>query len=116
MENIFLSLSKSDLQDLIAETVNSCLRRTPPQHPPPEIDRWFDISELCIYLPEKPAKATVYSQVSAKVIPFHKGAKKLRFLKSEIDAWLMQGKKNTIAEIDAETDTFLSNCKKRGAK
>ncbi|MBK7223176.1 MAG: helix-turn-helix domain-containing protein [Saprospiraceae bacterium] len=45
------------------------------------------------YHPDKPTKATVYSWVSAVQIPVHKGGKKLRFLKSEIDTWLKQGKK-----------------------
>ncbi len=78
---------------------------------PTETDRWFDLSELCNYLPDKPAKPTVYGWVHTSLIPCHKGGKKLRFLKSEIDAWLKQGKKKTISEIDAETDQYLSKKK-----
>jgi excisionase family DNA binding protein len=33
METVFLSLTKSDFQDLIAETVNACLRRSTPTQP-----------------------------------------------------------------------------------
>jgi hypothetical protein len=33
METVFLSLTKSDFQDLIAETVNACLRRSAPTQP-----------------------------------------------------------------------------------
>ncbi len=80
----------------------------------PETDQWFDLTELCEYLPDKPAKATVYAHVSANAIPCHKGAKKLRFLKSEIDVWLKQGKKKTVSEIEKQTDTFLSTVKKKG--
>lgn len=58
---------------------------------PTEADRWFDLNELCIYHPDKPSKPTVYGWVSAGTIPVHKGGKKLRFLKSEIDNWLKQG-------------------------
>lgn len=57
-------------------------------------DRWLNLNELCEYLPDKPSKATIYSFVQNRKIPFHKGAKKLRFLKSEIDAWLMNNKKS----------------------
>jgi predicted DNA-binding transcriptional regulator AlpA len=115
MEQIFLSLTKSDFQDLIAETFNSCLKRNTAIHTPPtESDRWFDLPELCDYLPDKPAKATVYGYVSANTIPCHKGAKKLRFLKSEIDTWLKQGRKKTVAEIEQETDQYLS--KKKGGR
>jgi len=79
---------------------------------PTETDRWFDLNELCEYLPDKPAKATAYGWVHDGSIPCHKGAKKLRFLKSEIDEWLKSGKRKTVAEIKAEADKYL-NRKKR---
>lgn len=82
--------------------------------PQKETDRWFDLNELCEYLPEKPAKPTVYGWVSSSIIPFHKRAKKLFFLKSEIDIWLKTGRKKTVAEIESEADTYLLTKKKRG--
>jgi len=51
--------------------------------------QWMDIDALCEYLPDKPAKQTVYGWVCKKTIPFHKKGKKLQFLKSEIDRWLL---------------------------
>jgi excisionase family DNA binding protein len=77
-----------------------------------EADCWFDIDGLCIYLPDKPSKPTVYGWVSAGTIPVHKGGKKLRFLKSEIDNWLMQGKKKTLAEIAIEAELYCKTKKK----
>lgn len=56
-------------------------------------EKWFDLKELCAYLPDKPSKMTVYGWVHNQSIPHRKGAKKLRFLKSEIDTWLKCGKK-----------------------
>lgn len=81
-----------------------------------EPDRWFDLNELCQYHPDKPTKPTVYGWVNAATIPVHKGGKKLRFLKSEIDNWLKQGKKKTVLEIEAETDVYLSNRKRKEVK
>lgn len=52
--------------------------------------------------------------MSEEKIPFHKGPKKLRFLKSEIDKWLNEGNGRGSTEIDLETDYFLSSYKKRG--
>ena len=72
-----------------------------------ELDRWFDLSELCMYHPDKPSKPTVYGWVNAGIIPVHKGGKKLRFLKSEIDIFLMQGRKKTLAETTKEVDSYL---------
>ena len=78
----------------------------------PEPDRWFDLNELCQYHPDKPTKATVYGWVNTGLIPVHKGGKKLRFLKSEIDNWLMQGRKKTLAETAREAEAYVK--KKRG--
>ncbi len=78
---------------------------------PTETDRWFDLSELCIYHPDKPSKPTVYGWVNAGTIPVHKGGKKLRFLKSEIDNWLKQGRKKTFAEIASEANQYCRSKK-----
>ncbi len=82
------------------------------QNEPTDPDRWFDLTELCNYHPDKPTKATVYGWVNVRSIPVHKGGKKLRFLKSEIDSWLMQGKKKTYAETSHEAAQYIKN--KRG--
>ena len=47
-----------------------------------EPDRWFDIDQLCQYVPDKPAKQTVYGWVAHHTVPYHKKGKKLQFLKS----------------------------------
>ncbi|MCF8255752.1 MAG: helix-turn-helix domain-containing protein [Bacteroidia bacterium] len=78
---------------------------------PTETDRWFDLNELCIYHPDKPSKPTVYGWVNAGTIPVHKGGKKLRFLKSEIDNWLKQGRKKTLAEASNEAEQYIKNKK-----
>ncbi len=80
---------------------------------PADPDRWFDLNELCNYLPDKPAKATVYRWVRQSAIPHYKGARKLRFLKSEIDIWLKTGKRKTVFELSRESAACL---KKRDGK
>ena len=74
-------------------------------------DSWFDLNELCIYHPDKPSKPTVYGWVNAGNIPVHKGGKKLRFLKSEIDSWLRQGRKKTLAETASEAEQYCKTKK-----
>jgi excisionase family DNA binding protein len=70
----------------------------------PEADQWFDLEGLCSYLPDRPSKHTVYEWVHNAKVPVHKGGKKLRFLKSEIDQWLKEGRRKTLAEIASEAD------------
>jgi excisionase family DNA binding protein len=75
------------------------------------IDRWLNIDELKEYLPDKPARATIYGWVSSRQIPYHKGGKKLRFLQSEIDAWLSGEKRKSETELEAEAAAYLSTKK-----
>jgi excisionase family DNA binding protein len=113
MENLTLeTLPKAftHLTNEVSEIKRLLLEKSNTQ--PTETDRWFDLNELCIYHPDHPSKPTVYGWVNAGTIPVHKGGKKLRFLKSEIDNWLKQGRKKTVAEIANEADTYLK--KKRG--
>lgn len=77
-------------------------------------DRWFNLQELCEYLPGRPAKQTVYGWIGQHAVPYHKKGKKLQFLKSEIDAWLKSDKRKSAAELHAEAVQFV-NSKKGGA-
>lgn len=71
------------------------------------IDQWFSIDEFCQYHPDRPKKSTVYSWVNTNSIPFHKTGKKLRFLKSEIDAWLAQGYHKTYLDVAKSVDSYI---------
>jgi len=101
---MFLTNEVSEIKMLLLEKSNE---------QPTETDRWFDLNELCHYHPDKPTKPTVYGWVHAGTIPVHKSGKKLRFLKSEIDNFLREGRKKTLHEIAAEADKHLNNLKKR---
>ena len=79
-----------------------------------ESEAWFNVEQLQNYLPDKPARATIYGWVHTLNIPFHKGGKKLRFLKSEIDNWLLQGKRQTRDQIALDAKSYMDLRKKRG--
>jgi excisionase family DNA binding protein len=115
MENlVFTQLSIPEVKLLFRQELEAYFSGNKPiaQTPPEPQERWFNLDELCNYLPNKPAKQTIYGKVSSKEIPYYKDQKTLRFLKSEIDNWLKQGRKKTSIEIQAEiednTDAFLS--------
>ena len=67
-------------------------------------DKWFDLDQLIGYLPEHPAKSTVYGWVCENLIPYSKTGKRLRFLKSQIDAWISQNAHKT--DDDLRTDAI----------
>jgi len=104
-----------DLHKLIEDSIDKSLSKAFAQQKSNgqnhESDHWMDLSELCKYLPDKPTLPTVYGWVSKKVIPYHKGGKKLRFLQSEIDQWLKQGRRKTHSEIEAEAQSYLTRKK-----
>lgn len=89
------------------------LRRALGEKKEPEIisDNWFNIDQLREYLPDKPARATIYGWVSNRQIPYHKGGKRLRFLKSEIDQWLSTGKRKSESELQTEAENYQSGKK-----
>ncbi len=97
------------LSNEVSEIKRLLLERSNEQ--PTETDRWFDLNELCQYHPDKPSKPTVYGWVNAGTIPVHKGCKKLRFLKSEIDNWLRQGRKKTLSETAIEAENYCKTKK-----
>jgi len=117
---IFSAIEITELQALIASTVEKVFHKINQGiiDKPADTERWMNLDELCQYHPDKPSKPTVYGWVHAGIIPFHKGGKKLRFLKSDIERWLLQGRKQTTAEVDAqlsaERDTYLLTKKKGG--
>jgi len=87
------------------EKIETLLNETKTERP--ESDRWFNLQELCEYLPDRPARQTVYSWVGQRLIPYHKKGKKLQFLKSEVDNWLKSDKRKSLAEIQAEAEQFI---------
>jgi excisionase family DNA binding protein len=76
-----------------------------------ETDQWLNLTDLCNYHPDHPAKPTVYAWIGQRSIPYHKKGKKLMFLKSEIDTWLKQGRRKTAAEIQTEAQQYIANRK-----
>ena len=79
--------------------------------PAAQMDRWLNIDELKAYLPDHPAKATIYGWVSKREIPYHKGGKKLRFLQSDIDKWLSNGKHKSESELRVEANKYCETRK-----
>lgn len=81
-----------------------------------EKDEWFNLKELCKYLPSHPAEQTVYGWTSNNHIPYHKRGKSIAFRKSEIDDWLGQGKKNSLQDIQREAEMYIKQKRVKGGR
>jgi hypothetical protein len=113
-KTVFISLPIEDLQTVIIDCVNSCLTNNKQENKPTEQpETWFDLNQLIQYDPEKRKKPTWYSKISRNEVPYYRRSKKVYFLKSEIDAWLKQGKSKSNAEIELEAEAYLTKLKKR---
>ena len=82
-------ITPEELQELIEKSLKKVLSELKELKQEETSDRWMNLSELCNYHPDKPTKPTVYGWVNSGKVPVHKGGKKLRFLKSEIDKWML---------------------------
>ena len=60
---------------------------------PDEKDKCLNIEQLIDYLPEHPARQTIYGCVNLRCVPYEKHGKRLYFRKSDIDSWLANGRK-----------------------
>lgn len=60
-------------------------------NPSANVVPWMNVDELSLYLPDHPARQTIYNWVYHNLIPSYKRGKCLYFRKSEIDQWLENG-------------------------
>lgn len=104
---VIIQILKEELSAIIQKAVCDALLEQRNIMHSIEPDQWFDLTRLCEYLPDKPAKATVYGWVSQSNIPYHKKSKKLFFLKSEIDNWLKADRQKTDNEFANEAENYL---------
>ena len=74
-------------------------------------DVWMSIHDLCEYLPTRPATQTVYGWTSAHLNPNHTKGKRIMFLKSEVDKWLIGEQLKSIREIEADAAAFCAGRK-----
>lgn len=96
-----------ELEALIQESLKKVLSEQPADVQP----EWFDLNGLCAYLPDRPAKQTVYGWVSRQEIPFIKKGKRLIFRRDDIDNWLISGRKPTASEIADKAGLNVKNKK-----
>ena len=55
---------------------------------------------------------TVYTWTSANRIPYYKEGKRIRFLKSEIDKWMLNSKLKSRDELEKEAQNFVESKRK----
>lgn len=75
-----------------------------------DVGEILTIDEAAKFL--KLAKQTIYQLTSKRAIPFYKRNKRIYFKRSELLAWLDEGKQDMQVEFDDEVRIYLQNRKK----
>ena len=113
-KTVFISLPIEDLQTVIIDCVNSCLKNnTQEQLTTEQPEELLTVQEAAKFV--NLAVATIYSKVSREELPFMKRGNRLYFSSIELMEYLKQGRHKSNAEIEQEADVYLFN-KKRGLK
>ena len=88
----------------LRQMIDSRLSSTQPE----QQTTWMTMAEFREFHPEHPAPTTVYGWVRNGLIPHYKKGKKLFFKRSEIEAWLNDGRQKTDAEYEAEATDYMN--------
>lgn len=90
------------------EKLESLLETATPTAPAEKQPVWMTMEEFRAFHPEHPAPTTVYGWVRNGLIPHYKKGKKLFFKRSEIEAWLDDGRQKTDSEYEAEATDYIN--------
>jgi excisionase family DNA binding protein len=76
------------------------------KHDPNEM---MSLKRLQEFHPDHPAAQTIYGWVHSGQIPYYKTGKKLIFKRSEIEAWINEGRRMSSAEITAQAIDYVNS-------
>ena len=109
---VLFSLPIEDLQTVIIDCVNSCLRNNKQESKAPtdQPEQLLTIQQAAEFL--SLSVPTLYSKVSKGELPVMKQGKRLYFSRTELMEYIKEGRKKTNAEIEAEAEAYLSDKKK----
>jgi excisionase family DNA binding protein len=111
-KTVFISLPIEDLQTVIIDCVNSCLKNNTQESKPTteQPEQLLTIQEAAQFL--NLTVPTIYSKVSKGELPVMKRSKRLYFSSTELMEYLKEGRKKSNAEIEQEAEAYLSNNRK----
>jgi excisionase family DNA binding protein len=94
-EKILIELSRDELRSIIIEVVSNCIGQSKPV-----AEKFLTINQAAEYL--HLALPTVYAMVHRREIVFHKRGKRLYFLESDLQNFIKEGRRKSIAEIQTQ--------------
>lgn len=106
-KTILISLPVEDLQSLIMDCVNVCLKHNTSSKTNSlnQNEQLLTVEDAAKFL--SLTVPTIYSKVSRGELPFMKRSKRLYFSKEELLKYVKAGRKQTNAEIESEANLYL---------
>jgi excisionase family DNA binding protein len=101
---VFISLPIEDLQTLIIDCVNSCLKNNTQESKPTteQPEQLLIVQEAAQFL--NLTVPTIYSKVSKGELPVMKRSKRLYFSKLELMEYLKEGRKKSNTKIEQKAE------------
>lgn len=107
-----LEVSKGDLIAFAQSLINQTSMKV--AAPPPTVKEILTLEEACTYL--NLAKATLYGMTSRNEVPFLKKSRKVYFLQSDLEKYLLEGRRKTKDEIAVDADAHIQQQKEKRVK
>lgn len=96
--NKLILLTEEELEDIIQKSMRVILSEQKQQEPKEaSLPQFLDVTEAAKYV--KLAKQTMYALSASNQIPHIKRHKRLVFLKTDLEQWLLEGRKFTDRQI-----------------
>ena len=110
MERSFLlNFSEAEFKSLLKETLREIMREE--KSVSQTVSEILDVKQAANFLRLK--VATIYEKTSRKLIPHFKRGNKIFFKRSELEAWVTEGKVKSTGEMESDALTFLLQKKRR---
>ncbi|WP_276499500.1 helix-turn-helix domain-containing protein [Pontibacter litorisediminis] len=74
------------------------------KQPPHNVEEIFTVEQAAAFL--NLTVTTLYRKVSSRQVPSNKRGNRLYFYKSELEAWIKEGRKKTLAELQLEAQEY----------
>jgi len=107
MNNLILTtLTRDELQVLLIDTVNACLKTHSARPDAPPAQKILSLAEFCEYAGL--SRQTAYKLTSGQKVPHSKRGKRLYFDREKVDTWLLENQVDTHSEIQEKANDYFS--------
>jgi len=107
-KTILISFPVEDFQTIVFDVVKECLTlHSPVAKSSNQENDVIDIREASLYLGL--AIPTIYAKVSERIIPHSKVGKKLFFSRKDLLAWIQNGRRKTVSDLETEANNYTKS-------